>query len=119
MRARRRPSAGRPPVPGQKLGDLIDRMVGDAGSDVAQVGLGVEPIHLCGLDESVHGGGPNAAGIGAGEQIVLAGQRNLAAILPMSGKMWWSDIAGIRCTDRGCVVFRASSAHRVSWCMWS
>jgi hypothetical protein len=31
----------------------------------------------------------------------------------------WSDIAGIRCTDGGCVVFRASGAHRVSWCMWS
>jgi hypothetical protein len=33
--------------------------------------------------------------------------------------MLWSDIAGIRCTDRGCVIFRASGAHRVSWCMWS
>jgi hypothetical protein len=33
----------------------------------------------------------------------------------MSGRMLWSDIAGIRCTDGGCVVFRASGAHRVSW----
>jgi hypothetical protein len=65
-------------------------MIGDAGNDVAKISLGVEPVHLCGLDESVHGGGPNAAGIGAGEEIVFSGQRNLAAILPMSGKMWWS-----------------------------
>jgi len=44
---------------------------------------------------------------------------NLAVILPISGRTLWSNIAGIRCTDRGCVVFRASGAHRVSWCTWS
>jgi hypothetical protein len=57
-----------------------------------------------------------AAAIGAGEEMIFTPERNLAVILPMSGRMLWSDIAGIRCTDRGCVVFRASGAHRVSWC---
>ena len=42
-------STGRPPVPGQKLRDSIDRMIGDAADDVAQIGLGVEPVHLRGL----------------------------------------------------------------------
>jgi hypothetical protein len=36
----------------------------------------------------------------------------------MSGRMLWSDIGGIRCMDRGCVAFRASDAHRASWCTW-
>ena len=57
-----------------------------------------------------------AAAIGAAEQPGLPAESNLAVILPISGRMLWSDIAGIRCTDRGCVVFRASGAHRVSWC---
>jgi hypothetical protein len=57
-----------------------------------------------------------AAAVGAGEEVILAAERNLTVILPMSGRMLWSDIAGIHFTDRGCVVFRASGAHRVSWC---
>jgi hypothetical protein len=55
----------------------------------------------------------------ASEQRVFPIEHNLAVILPISGRMLWSDIAGIRCTDGGCVVFRVSGAHRVSWCMWS
>ena len=39
-------SAARLPVPGQELADAVDQVVGDAGEDVAQIGFGVETIHL-------------------------------------------------------------------------
>ena len=70
--------------------------IGDAAEHLAQVGLLLDR-----------------------EQIILPAEDNLAVILPISGRTLWSNIAGIRCTDRGCVVFRASGAHRVSWCTWS
>jgi hypothetical protein len=37
-------------IPGKQVGDLVDRMVADAGNDVAKVGLGVEAmpfVELC------------------------------------------------------------------------
>ena len=49
-------------------------MVGDAAEDVAQIGLGVEAVELGGFDQGVDGGGAFAAGVGAGEQVVLAAQ---------------------------------------------
>jgi hypothetical protein len=36
-------------VPGQKLVDAVDRKLGDAGEDVAQVGLGGQAIELRGF----------------------------------------------------------------------
>jgi hypothetical protein len=98
---------------------VVDRMVRDAGEDVAQIGLRIVTIELGGLDQGVHAGGTNPAGIRAGEQIILAAEGNLAVILPISGRMLWSNIAGIRCTDRGCVMFRASGVRRASWCTWN
>src|ERR1700720_732863 len=64
-------SAARLPVPGQKFADAIDRMIGDAGQNIAQIGLRVEAIHFGGLDEGVHRGGSHAAGIGASKEIIF------------------------------------------------
>src|SRR5437660_12343594 len=89
------------------------------GQDVLDIGLRINTIELAGLDERGDGSPVGSAFVAAGEQRVLARKRNLAVILPISGRTLWSNIAGIRCTDRGCVVFRASGAHRVSWCTWS
>jgi hypothetical protein len=80
-------SAGRLPVPGKQVADAIDGMVGDAGENVAQIGLRVESAHLGGLDEGIHRCRANAAGIGAGKKVVFPGHRNLAVILPISGRM--------------------------------
>ena len=104
---------------GRSSSSLLSRMIGDAGEHVGEPGLRIDVVEPCGLDQGVHDGGTLAAAIGAGEQPRLAAERNLAVILPISGRMLWSNIAGIRCTDRGCVVFRASGAHRVSWCTWN
>ena len=48
-------------VPGQQFVDAVDRVVGDAGQDVAQIGLGIEAVELGGLDQGVDGGGAPAA----------------------------------------------------------
>ena len=69
--AGRRWSAARLPVPGQKFADAIDRMIGDAGQNIAQISLRVEAIHFGGLDEGVHRGGSHAAGIGACKEIIF------------------------------------------------
>jgi len=70
--AARRRSAARLPVPGQEFADAIDRMIGDAGQNVAQVSLRIEAIHLGGLDEGIHRSVAHAAGVGAGKEIILS-----------------------------------------------
>ena len=99
--------------------ELVDTLGGpkvdELGEDVGEVGLRIGAVELAGFDERSDAGPILGAEIVAGEQRVLAIEHNAAVILPMSGRMLWSDIAGIRCTDSGCVGFRASVAHRVSW----
>ena len=41
-------------IPRQQIINPIDRMVGDIGEDVAQVGFGIYAVHSCGTDERVH-----------------------------------------------------------------
>jgi hypothetical protein len=47
-------------------------VVGNAGKDGAQVGLGVEAVEDRGLDQGVEDRGAAAAAVRAGEQIILA-----------------------------------------------
>jgi hypothetical protein len=80
-------------------GPEIDQL----GGDVGQIGLRVDAGELAGLDERCDTGPILRALIRAGEQCVLAIERNLAVILPMSGRMLWSIIVGmlaINCFDR-------------------
>lgn len=46
--------------------------IADALDDLAQVGFRIPTVELGGADQAVDGGGAFTAGIGAGEQIVLA-----------------------------------------------
>jgi hypothetical protein len=107
------------PVPGQQLFELSNIVIVDAGEDVGEPCLRVDVVEPCGLDQCVHHGGTLAAAVGTGEEPRLAAQRNLAAILPISGRMSSSIIAGTHCTAGACVVFRASDAHQVMSCTWS
>jgi hypothetical protein len=54
--------------------------------------------------------------IGSGEQMVLAAERNLAVILPISGGMSSFIIVGIRCAGKARVAFRSSAAQQASSC---
>ena len=47
-------------------------MIGDAGEDVGEPGLGVDGVEATSFDERVQGRGATAAGVGAGEQIIFA-----------------------------------------------
>jgi hypothetical protein len=104
------------PIPRQEFVDPVNWVLGDAGQDVGQPGLRVDVVHFGRDDDAVHGGGALSAAIGTGEQPRLTSERNLAVILPISGRMSSSIIAGIHYTGGACVVFRASGAHRVMSC---
>ena len=106
--------------PRQQVVDIaVEMAVDDLGDDVRQIGQGFDTAELASLDQRGDDGPVLAAAIGAGKERILAIQRNLAVILPISGRMSSSTIAGIRCTGGACVVFRPSGAHRLSWCMWN
>jgi hypothetical protein len=91
----------------------------DTGEDVGEPGLRIDAIHFGRDDETVHGCGALSAAIGPAEQPRFSTQGNLAVILPMSGRMLWSIIVGIRCMGGACVVFGPSGGHRVISYTWS
>ena len=49
-------------MPGQQIVDPVDRVVGDAGEHVAQVGLRIEAVQGRGLDERVENRSPTTTG---------------------------------------------------------
>ena len=81
------------------------RMTWQTRQDVGQPGLRIDAVHLGRDDQAVHGGGALPAPIGPAEQPRLAAESNLGVILPISGRMLWSTIPGIRCTVGLRVVF--------------
>ncbi len=58
--------------------DALLRISGRAAQDIGEPGPGIDVVELGGLDQGVHGCGPVAAGIGAGEGPVLASDRDAA-----------------------------------------
>ena len=57
--------------PGQKLGDSIDRMLGDPLDDEPQISFGVEAVEFGRADQAVDCSGAFAAGIRPGKEIIL------------------------------------------------
>ena len=49
-------------------------MVGDPREDIAQPGFRIEVVEPCRLNQGIHRGGADAAGVGAGEEVVLPAQ---------------------------------------------
>jgi len=39
------------PVPGQQFGDALGRMVGDPRQDIGEIGVRIETVELCRLDQ--------------------------------------------------------------------
>ena len=58
-------------------------MIGDAGEDVGEPGLGVDGVEATSFDERVQGRGATAAGVGAGAG-AGAGEQILFAIVQRS-----------------------------------
>ncbi len=94
-------------------------MIGDAGEDVGEPGLGVDVIELAGFDEGVDRGRAPAAGVRAAKGPVAASDGNHASILPISGRMSSSNIVGIRYMGNARAGFRASDVQRATSFMWS
>ena len=65
-------------MPGQELVDPVDRVIGDAGEDVTQVGFGVDAVQFAGFDQAVDDGCAVATGIGAGEEPVFPAEGDAA-----------------------------------------
>src|SRR5947208_10387751 len=89
------------PVPREQLVEPPGRVGGDAREQVAQVGLRIDAVELGGLDQAVEGGRPQAALVRAGEQPVLAADRNHGVILPMSGRKLKFGTVGTRSIEDG------------------
>jgi hypothetical protein len=70
-------------MPRQEVCDMPGRVIGDAGEQVGEIVLRVEGVELGGFDQRMVSGRAPAAGIGAGEEIVLAADRD-AAKCPLS-----------------------------------
>jgi hypothetical protein len=92
-----------PSIPGEEVGKVPGRVIGDAGEDVGEPGLRVDAVELGGADQGVHHRRALAASVGA----ALAAQGDRPAILPMSGRRSRPTIAGTRSTG---VVSGASAA---------
>jgi len=92
------------PVPGQEFVQAGDQMVADAVEHCRRVGIGIETRELGRLDDRHRVRDHRAAGVRAGEEIVLPADRNRPSILPMSGRMLTSIIAGTLSTaaESGC-----------------
>jgi hypothetical protein len=75
------------------------KTVGHALQDVSEPGKGLDVVELCGGDEGADGCPSDAATVRAREQMVLAPERNHPSILPISGRMLKSFIAGMRFMD--------------------
>ena len=59
-------------VPRQEFVDAVDRVVGDAGQHVAEIGFGIENVEFGVTDQAVDCGGLLACGIGAGGICIAA-----------------------------------------------
>lgn len=59
-------------VPGQRVVEALDRMIGDPVKQGAEIGLGVEAVELGGTDQGVHRSRAIAAGVRSGEEIIFS-----------------------------------------------
>ena len=64
----------------------MNRVIGNVAQHVGEPSLRIDVVHLGGDDQAVHERRPLTTAIGAGEQPVLAADRNRPVILPMSGR---------------------------------
>lgn len=68
----------RPPIPRQEFVEPVNRVPGNAGEHVGEIGLRVHIVHFGRDDDAIHGGGAPAATIGTGEQPRLSSESDAA-----------------------------------------
>ena len=88
------------PGPRQQFVETIDGVsIDHAREHVVQVSVRLDAIEFAGFDQRTDDCPAFAAAIAACEQVVLAAKCNYPSILPMSGRMLKSFIAGMRFMD--------------------
>ena len=102
--------------PWQQLVDAIDRMLGDASDDAAQVGLGIKAVQFGSADEGIDCGAAFAAAVGTEVQEVFSAESKFAIILPLSGKKLKSITVGIPCMGVASRYETSRSEVAVAWC---
>ena len=85
-------------VPGQELCDAVDRVVGDARQEFAQVGLGIKPVELRRSDQAVESGRTLSAAVGrqfiVPEFWLMKSQlHTLFILLPSSALSLWASMS--------------------------
>ncbi len=71
-------------MPGEKIVDLLDGMIGNTRENIGQIGLWLDAVHFARFDDGVQAGGALSAGVGATKEVILASQDYRGAILPIS-----------------------------------
>jgi hypothetical protein len=102
------------PIPRQEIRYLICGIVRQPGQHVGEPSLWIDIIELACRHQGINGGCAVPSGIGACKCPIAAADGNLAVILPISGRMSSSIIAGIRCAGEARVAFRSSSVQWAS-----
>jgi transposase-like protein len=102
------------PGPGHQFVQTRGRPeIDQLGEDVGQIGPRFDATELCCFDQRSDAGPVLRALIMPREQRVFSIQNNLVVILPISGRISPSTIAGIPCVSGACAGFRRSGAQRV------
>jgi len=57
------------PVPRQKLVELKDRVLGDAGQHIGKPGLRIDVVHFGRDNQAIHGCSPSATAIGNAREL--------------------------------------------------
>ena len=84
------------PGPRQQFIEAVDGMpVDHAREHIAQVGVGFDAVEFAGLDQRADDCPSIAATVAPGKEMVLAPERHHPFILPMSGRSWKFNTAGI------------------------
>ena len=65
-------------VPWQQFFHTADRVIGNQGDDMPQIGFGIEAIELGRADQAIQAGSALPSGIRTGEEVVFAVMLNLA-----------------------------------------
>ena len=88
------------PGPRQQFVEAVDGVtIHHSHEHVAQVSVGFDAVEFAGFDQRTDDRPPVTATVASGKEMVLAPERNYPSILPMSGRMLKSFIAGMRFMD--------------------
>lgn len=101
-------------VPRQEFIDLVDEMIGDAGTDVTQVGFRIETIEFCSFNHGM-AAAPSPP-LSDPATAIFPSERHTLFILPMSAMKWMFITVGIHISAKRSVFAASSGGRPVGFC---